>query len=269
MKRHRLPLPTKSGGSAIVLADAHVPFQDKRALRLALKVASAIQPNYLVTLGDWADCFFWSKYKKKKGILRPPGFRRHWRADSEVQAVQETWDAAVEACPDATRIYLQGNHEERVRRITQEMTPDIEGKTTDFEHTFEVLKWWDKTYEYEDAVRIGHLWFTHGKLIRVHTAKCMLERWGTSVCFGHTHRWSFYSRRTKNGEHHGAFEVPCLCDLDAHYLAGPDWCQGFAVVHWVRSGLYDCRVVPILPGHKCIYDGQLFDLKGTADGTLP
>jgi len=261
LKRHYIGLPHKSGGSAIVLADLQVPFQDKRAFELALKVAADMKPDFFIGLGDWADCFWWSRYKKQHGSLRPKGFPYHWNADGEKKAVQDTWALSRAACPNSRFIYLQGNHEERVRRIVQDLAPSTETKETDFEHAFQVRNWWDQTYPYEDALRIGHLWFTHGDVVRIHTAKCMFEKWGTSICFGHTHRWEFYSRRTKNGEHHGAFGIPCLCDLDAHYLAGPNWSHGFAVVHWVTSGLYNVTVVPVLPGYKCVYGGKLYTLR--------
>lgn len=256
--RHKIPLITGRNSSAVVFGDRQSPFHDKRAFRLLLKFIVAVKPDALINLGDDADCFWWSTYPKKFGSIRPPRLRYGWNASGEVRAVRDDWAAIKEASGGAKRYYLMGNHEERCRRIVQNQTPAIETDGTDFRSVFGAGDFWDHVYDYGDAIRLGHLWFTHGHLVRVHTAKSMLDQWGTSVVFGHVHRWELYSRRTKNGEHHAAFGVPCLCDLDAHYLALPNWSQGFAHVTWTPTGLFSLTTIPILPGYHAVFGGIQF-----------
>jgi len=263
MKRHTLKLPPQETSTALLLADLQVPFHDKRAWGLALGAAARIKPTYIIGMGDWADCFWWSSYPKQFGSVRPAGLRYGWNAAGERRAVWDTWDQIRTASPESTFIFLEGNHEERCRRIIQTNAPGSETPDTDFSHVFArqkktISEWWDLVLPYEDALHIGHLWLTHGSTVSEYEAKRMLQNWGTSIAFGHTHRWQFYSRRHKNGEHHAAWGLPCLCDLDAHYLAAPNWCQGFTVVTFSPTGLFHLEIIPILPGYKYVLGQELY-----------
>ncbi len=109
--------------------------------------------------------------------------------------------------------------------------------------------------EYGEAVMLGKLMVTHGDLVSKHSAwsgKMTLEKYGTSVMVGHTHRLGVYYKRDIRGVH-GAWENGCLCSLTPEYVRHPNWMQGFSVVHVEPNGFFSVQQIAILPGPSFFY----------------
>jgi len=238
--------------TALVYADGQSPFHDRRTWRLIVDFARRMKPSLIINLGDDADCYHWSSFSKSQQDA-PPCARR-WHADAEITATQDKWEEIREAVPNARRIYLEGNHEARVRNFFQRNAPDVETKDTDFESVFKVHDWWDY---YGLDFNVGKLWFTHGSTYAKYAARQMLEAWGSSVVFGHAHRNLFWSHHLKNGDEHAAWGVPCHMTLDPHYLHRPDWSQGFGWARFALSGWFNMAVIPIIR-HRYVFGNGFF-----------
>jgi hypothetical protein len=90
--------------------------------------------------------------------------------------------------PDAKFVLLEGNHEERIERILDAM-PQFEGLLEVKkglrldERAIEWVRAWSKGETY----RIGNATFTRGLYTIMYHAKKMVDAWGESIFYGHTH----------------------------------------------------------------------------------
>ena len=148
--------------------------------------------------------------------------------------------------PKAACYLLEGNHEERLRRLVWRMN----------ERQLEVVK----LRAFQDGITWPNLlglgadgWMflptkgqaktkilpkliiKHGTLVRKWsgmTARGEWERYGKSGLSGHTHRLGLFYTNDFNGSHVWA-ETGCTCRLDPEYMEDPNWQQGCVVVTYV------------------------------------
>lgn len=247
LRRIRFGRKTMTRG--VAFGDAQCPFHDTRSWSLILQFIREFRPHFILNLGDDADCYHWSRYEKSK-LERPPGYgNKQWCADLEIEAVHERWDQLKEAAPaQAVFLYCEGNHEQRVEKFYMGKGSDVQTGEDNFYDKFRVAEWWD---EYAISFRIGKLMATHGTKTNIWAARTMLQDWGRSVIFGHTHRNCFWSRHTKDGDEHAAWGVPCHCRFDSHYISKPNWSHGFAPIHMSPGGWFDVTIVPIIKHQFC------------------
>jgi hypothetical protein len=87
----------------------------------------------------------------------------------------------------------------------------------------------------------------------------MLETYGKSSMFGHTHKVQNWTGRNLKGQE-ASWNIGCLCDVNPHYMPFANWHQGFAVVYWHQTGdgwLYDVNQVRIHNG-RSIFQGKSY-----------
>lgn len=238
-----LPLPARRT-CALLLADGQVPFHDRRLWRLLLRFAKDLRPDFVVSLGDDAECYHWSRYEKSP--LDSPLGSRAWNADSEIRAVQAHWLELHAATPKSSFLYTLGNHESRVR-LAKQRTDSISQTVDDtFTSKFQANRYWNHIVDYGYGIKLGHLWATHGETCTAYAARRMLQDWGTSVVFGHTHKASFWCENPKGDHIKAAWSIPCHCVLDPHYVTQPGWVQGFGVVHFQRDGRFNLQRILVV-----------------------
>lgn len=246
--------PTPSGEplppdySMLVWGDTQFPFHEPRAIDILYQITRDLSPEILVCLGDIFDFYELSDYRSKE--------------DKEPD-LQETFDLSVAHLAKMVKLaepseayFLAGNHEDRWHRFFDKAKrdsrfrqllklPSIKRALT-FE---EVAGFSDLGYSYQPYMEGQHVLFedklliTHGDRTNKYAARSMLDRYGTSVIFGHTHRIQTFTRRDLRGQEAG-FNIGCLCDLDPHYGVFADWQLGFAVVTF-RQGLFNVEIIRI------------------------
>lgn len=233
----------------IVLSDFQIPFHDVDAVKLTLAFASELKPYGVILNGDVVDCYSLSDFDKnplQKASLQTE-IELAGKLMGQFQHVKE-------------RIWLGGNHEDRLRRVIWR-NPAFAGlKELEFPQLFHLADYGFKWKEYGDVHRLGKLSVTHGDTVRASsgaTARAHFEKFGGSVLHGHTHRLGAYYRTNGTGTH-GAWENGCLCRLDPEYVKRPDWQQGFSVVHVGAGGAFNVQQVPILPGYGLFYGDRRF-----------
>src|SRR3990167_6175094 len=94
----------------LLVPDSHIPYEDKEAFDLMLKVARELKPTYLVVLGDLGDFYDISKY------IKDPRHRVSFT--EEVDAVNKRLDQLDELKAEH-KICLEGNHEVRLQSYTR------------------------------------------------------------------------------------------------------------------------------------------------------
>lgn len=199
------------------LCDVHAPMQHHTALQLTYRLLEQKQPDVIVVGSDTADFSVISTfdpdpddYEMVEDALDE--FGSHWRPHI---------DAVKQAAPNATLVFIMGNHEARIYKHVHKNAPKLR-------RTIE--RAWVDTVSYGGRVlwlgnvpevEIGSLLVKHGDRVNEHVAKSLLEveSYQMNVMAGHVHRANTYTRAGRRYTVTGVTSG-CLCDLHPKYLKG-------------------------------------------------
>lgn len=236
----------------LLIPDCHVPFHDRAAFRLALRAAKAIKANNAVVLGDFLDFFAVSSHPKDPS--------RKQDLQAEIDAGNAALDEIDSVCR-GERIYIEGNHEERLQRYLTDKAPAL-FRTLSLPKLLNVTKRGWKFVPYRDHVRVGRMFFTHdcGKAGRSANIDAMNAFQG-NVVIGHNHRMSYNVEGSARGKPHLGATLGWLGDFSqldyGHKIrAQRDWVHGFGVMYVEPGGNVHVTPVPIVDG-KCLVEGRL------------
>ena len=248
MYNARLTVEREHMKTYVVLNDIQIPFQDKVPLALAVKFIKLLKPDGVVLNGDVTDCYELSTFDKDP--LTQATLARE---------IKEAGKLMNDIAPHTKeRLWLGGNHEDRLRRYIWKHAPILGvSNLASFESVFRVGESGFRYRPYGAYVNLGKLTVTHGSIVRQNSgwsAKAHFDRMGASVLIGHTHRLGIFYKTNMKGVH-AAYENGCLCRLDPEYVQFPDWQQGFSVVHVGDGGWYHVQQLPILQ-RKFLYYGK-------------
>lgn len=237
----------------VFLSDLHIPYHDAALLDVFSEFLDITQPDEVHLLGDILDC---TSISTK---FQPPSKdARVERISFELDLTKELLSRFKDCHPSIQFEFHEGNHEDRLRRWLETKGRAFLG----FEGMSlrNALGWTGTYYTYNELVKLGRLYVTHGNLIRKHSAascKAMLEKYGVSLLFGHTHRGGSYYHTTTRGTL-AAWENFCACRFDMEYLNGPpNWQQGWSVVHNDMRRKFHVEQIPYIKG-CAYYRGETF-----------
>lgn len=217
--------------TALLYGDTHVGYEDERAVRIVHAIGRDAQPTFLVHMGDLLDCYHISRYDKDP--------RRRDNLQTEIDAARVHLAQARRAMPNSRFIFLEGNHEDRLRRTLW----NLEGpaaqlaKLTEFQNamTWPALLGLDELHiefvPHAEQTRHSFLpkfLLKHGTVVRgksAYTAHGEWSKYGKSGASGHTHRLGMFCHRDHNGNQMW-IETGCTCSLSPEYCVDPDWQQG-------------------------------------------
>lgn len=271
----------------VVCGDQQAPFQDHGLHDAFLHWLARNQPDMGIINGDLVDF---------------PDISRHPSDPDNDPGVQECLQAGheivrdyVAASPDTEWIYMDGNHDIRLKRYVIDKAPylynlhraEVEGEDTVFAHSLGWLMRFDelgiKTVTtngpYEDAqvVLSDNLVVRHGWVVRSGSgasALKTLEQTHHSIVINHTHRASIVfatNHDTDRTSHTSvAVESGCMCRLDnkmdeqsrrfPSYGVYPDWQQGFSVIHLHPDGKFHASLANYVD-KTLLWNGQRFEGK--------
>lgn len=108
--------------SLFAVGDTHMPFHCSDTLLSILKAIEALQPRYVVQMGDLFDQYSFSRYGKSLNIATP---------EQELVAGLETarafWESVRKRAPAARCYQLLGNHDTRLDKKLAEKMPELGG----------------------------------------------------------------------------------------------------------------------------------------------
>jgi predicted phosphodiesterase len=218
------------------LSDTHFPFPCEATLTIMKAVMKDVGPQIVVHHGDLLDCYQVSRYEKNP--------RHRVSLQEEIEQAARLLAEISAIAPNAEKILIGGNHEDRLRRIiwdTANSNPQA-GQLLQLPAVAEALEWPKLLglesigWQWSDKKRIlfDRLICKHGNVVRKwsgYTAKAEWEKYAKSGMSGHTHRTGSFIHRDHNGSH-GWWELGCTCNTDPDYTEDPDWQNSFAVVTW-------------------------------------
>ena len=253
---------------AILIPDTHRKWHHVRAYNLMLEVASFLGEKKngglkgIYILGDYADFYFASGHGPKHPKLLNTTVE-------EVESVNEGLDELDKLFPSAKKVYIEGNHENRLTRFCQNKCPELFGYV-DAKELFKINGRPGWTWiPYGPAQRVSIL---GSKLYARHeplgtSAKATSTRALCSVVYGHIHRIEESHIVGLDGTNHVSFSVGWLGDKRKDEIFGyikghAQWQLGFGIVYVDQStGLFYHNKIHILErGNKltCVVNGKRF-----------
>jgi UDP-2,3-diacylglucosamine pyrophosphatase LpxH len=237
----------------LVVSDAHIPYHSPIWWDLLLQVGRDIRPKTVVIIGDFADFYAVSDHDKSPD--RANAF------DQELDVVDGCLDQ-LDALGAGDKLYIEGNHEDRLRRYLMK-NPALHGVV----NTERLLHLKERGWQfvpYKHHASRGAVHFTHdvGTAGRNAVFKA-LELYQHSVITGHTHRFAYIVEGSATGECKLSAMFGWGGDVEqVEYMnlakARKDWALGFGVgYHDPSSGFIYFVPVPVVHGTCCV-NGRLY-----------
>lgn len=238
IKNNHKPISTSLSEYAVVGSDFHFGCHDEAAIGVFLGVVEQLQPKVIVLNGDTMDMLAISRF--------PKDIKKNWSLLDERKAYHTFLDTLLSVAGDATIYETVSNHsgqsiDGRWRRYLSDRLgelaclPEISDSLS-YQNIF--MGDYKEYVKHVDYVDLNGLIVTHGTTVRqAGGASCLgeINKWGTSILHGHTHRIGSSAKRIPaigNRPEHQIFgwEAGCMCQLDAVYATACNWQQGFAIV---------------------------------------
>lgn len=249
--RNAFLTPEDSYKTAIVLNDLHIPFEDAKALALALDVADALQPDKIVLNGDVADCWQISQYVKNPKLHTVASLKQ------EIETTRGFLEHLRFRFPGSEIVYIFGNHEYRWQVYISKNAGELFGlKGLTLEEQLGLDALGIKVVNSgnrENSWQWGNLVIGHFDRVSKHsamTAKALIDDKAISLIQAHTHRGGSSYRRLYDRDIVG-YENFCLCNRNPEYVDRPNWQLGFSTV--VNDGhRFHVTQHPIVDGDKYV-----------------
>lgn len=243
--------------SIVVFNDVHIPFHNEAACRNVLRFCKDIQPDNIVINGDLLDCYSVSSFPKEPG--KP-------NLQEELDIGAEFLNELRSNCPTSEIDYLEGNHEERLKRLVRQQH-SLYGLRALTIPSLLFLDDLDITYHsYKHPLDFNGkiLSIVHGHKVSKHSAYSakahLIDNGYMNVIIGHTHRMGFYYHSGHIGRRRG-YENGGLFDKSKlEYVVEPNWQNGFCVVYLREDDPEFVQIVPIEMSDdgSFIWKGQIY-----------
>jgi len=247
----------------LLLPDMHVPYQDRRAWRLVMQVASALQVAWVTILGDFLDCYALSSHSKDPARAAR-GTLLHEAAEGRrvLRELELKVPAGTLPHVGARRKFLFGNHEVRLERYVQDNAPALKGVTS-IDALLQLTKHGWAVTPYKQHTRSGKLYQTHdvGKS-GPGSAQHAVNVFQHNVVVGHTHHFEHVIEGNAEGVPHMGLTLGWLGDVrKVDYMhrikARRKWVQMFGLAYVAPNGWTYVTPIPII-GYTCVAEGRLF-----------
>ena len=238
----------------LFIPDCHIPYEDKRAYELMLKVARDLKPDHLIILGDFADFYGVSSHSKDPN--------RMLKFDKEVEATKRRLEE-LKKLKAKNMVFVAGNHENRLERYLMDKAPELYNMVT-IPELFKLKEFGFKYVPYKNDYKLGKLYVTHdcGNAGRFAHNKA-LDTYQHNIIIGHTHRLGYSVEGNADGERHLGAMFGWLGDVrEVDYMhrvkAARDWALGFGMGYLDKSTGY-IYVTPIpIVDYSVVVNGKLY-----------
>jgi len=248
----------------VIAGDFHVSAHDPHAFKLFIKFLRWYKPKTLIINGDFLDCYTISRFDKS------PMNRE--TLQEEINAGKALLLKIAAATPGCKRIYVFGNHENRLEKYMMRNARELYGIFTlqdllDVNGQYEFI---NSTLD-DNYYQLGELYVGHWNRVSKHSAytvKNIMADRQVSIVQSHTHRAGMYMQTGLGGFIEG-WEIGCMCDRKPEYCVRPNWQQGFLVIDPVFGGRnFQATFTKIFHKHGmcfCGYAGKTFAIKEVDD----
>ena len=245
--------------SALIVPDLHVPFEDKKAVKLMYKVAKDLKKlKQIVLLGDVLDFYSVSSHLKSPQISDI--------LENEIDAGYNFLAKMRNKFLDVEIKFIEGNHENRLTRYINKNSPDLTGllKTEDLlDLEYLDIEWIPYGPEQlTQILDIDDLCARHEPYsMSVNYMRQTAMKVHKSLMFGHTHQAAYRSIRNAMGKrvkvwscgHLVQEKHPCF----NYYRSSKPWEKGFCIVHKTKNEWFVDQIT-ISDDYEVIYNGKSY-----------
>ena len=221
----------------VIVPDIQYPFVHRPSEQAVMHFVKEMKPDVVTVIGDFIDFTSIASFRKKLPPEKVP------RLAAEVRIGREKVAEWEKVAGKARKVFIEGNHEERLARVVEANCPELLGLAGVPGVDLSVrgllgLESWEYLGPYghyesgQWLGRRGGLWAYHGSFCGQNAPTQNLRRYGHSVIYGHTHRLQSKHQTDAMGRTIGAYEVGTLCDPKRTPRHSPvvDWQHGFASI---------------------------------------
>lgn len=210
-------------GRVLFFTDIHFPFQDAASVERLLDQVASEQFETIICGGDGVDAYSVSKYD--------PDPARLLSLQDELDQLGDFLGRINELQPNARKLYLVGNHEERIPHYVRRKGPALESLRC--LKLDELLQTRENGFELHgrEGVLIDDTRYKHGDRVAKGAGNSVIkemEHHWRNVFMGHCHRRAVRRIRKDDREFVGG-EAGGLMDLSPEYVSFPDWQPGWLV----------------------------------------
>jgi predicted phosphodiesterase len=241
----------------LIVPDTHIPYHDKKAFNLMMAVAKDLKPKHIYIIGDFVDFYAVSSHSKNP--------KRATELASELKAGEAALDQ-LDALGAKSKVYIAGNHCDRMQRYLQDKAPEL----FDVINIPELLHLDKHGWEYvpyKKHTKLGKVHFTHdvGSAGRNAVFKC-LDTYQHSVVTGHTHRLAYIVEGNATGEFKVSAQFGWLGDANAvdymqHAKVLKDWALGFGIGYYDPKTKYVYLTPVPIVNYTCVVNGKQYIAK--------
>jgi predicted phosphodiesterase len=233
----------KGQNNILILSDIHFPYQDNKALELALNYGLENNVNAVYLNGDILDFYQCSRFTKDRRLRDMAGELEMGR--EFLKLLQDNFKCPI--------YYKIGNHEKRYEDYLMIKAPELLG-IEDFKleqllrfREFGVTLVKDKQMAIAGKLPIlhGHEWFG-GFAPPVNPARGLFLKAKESCIVGHHHRTSEHTEKSLSGDVTTTWSTGCLCGLEPEYAPYNNYNHGFAHVKVGKDGNYELKNIRII-----------------------
>lgn len=244
----------------VVLPDIHHPYQDGASMHAVFEWLKDYgkELSGIVLLGDQMDLDAVSHWLDgKTRILEGKRVKKAYKEfDQDILAPLE--GLLSKKCKE--RVFFIGNHEDWIEQAIDK-NPQGEGYWEIDENLHLIERGW-KIIELNKTYNLGKLILCHGLYTNIYHARKMVDTFGHSVLYGHTHDIQEHTKITPVdvSDVHKAKSIGCLCDLNPSYgKHRPNkWAHAFSVIYVLPNGQFNEYTINIVRG-KFIWNGKLYE----------
>lgn len=248
--------------TALHIPDCHIPFEDHRAYALMLQVATFIGVDEVIIGGDWLDMYGMSQYKKDHSLGDMATLY-----DREIECGNKRADELDKLFPKAKKIYLEGNHEDRMKRSIGEFIPALRNRISVPQelNLAKRGKWSWIPFDQEQRYQVfgSPLWVRHCPPVGG-SVENVARQAGDCILYGHTHQVGETIFRSKvSGRKIHAINGGWLGDAKGNpkifnYVQGmTNWTHAFTIIR-ANAEMFDAHLVKIHSDYSCYFGAKRF-----------
>ena len=232
----------------LVIGDAHASPSDPDDYRFPLigRAITAMRPDVVVCIGDWADLESLGAFDRGKKQFEG---RRYKKDIAAANGALQAMESAITVDYDLRKVFCTGNHEARIDRVG-ELLPHLDGILS--LDDLDIYRNWE-TYDFLDHVSIGGVLFSHyfvsgvmGRPITsVNKGRKLIMQTLQSTVSGHSHELKHdFVVRADGTRVHG---LDVGCSFDSHHawagVANAKYWRGINMLRGVRNGEFDLESI--------------------------
>jgi len=216
------PVKLTGAKSILFISDIHFNFHEKRAIETALSYRKTY--DCIVIGGDMLDIYQGSRF------TRDPSYPK---IKEELKTGELFLEHLRKTYKGTRIIYLEGNHDKRMRIYLHNKAPELEGvDVLHLKHMLNLSKHGIEYYNNGTVLQAGGLHLVHGNEFMagggINVSRTLLLRAWDNVLFGHFHQTQVMPAYSISGREFSAWSVGCLCGLRPEFRPFNNWNWGFA-----------------------------------------